>query len=940
MHVKSVFFACLLICCYLTPVQSQQKADLDWPAVHPETLPWTRWWWLGNAVDTPSLAYNLQALHQAGIGGVEITPIYGTKGFEQRFIPFLSPQWMHMLGYTIREGKRLGVTVDMNTGTGWPFGGPGIKPEDAAGKVYFKELTLQRGQQLQELIRYDPPLRSQPTEQPSRQPPPPAVLQALMAYGPQGRILNITDKVSKDGRLQWTAPAGTWQLIALFNGKTGQKVKRASPGGEGWVMDHFSKQVVSGYLQGFTNAFKQTGTPAPHAFFNDSYEVFGADWSADLLREFAKRRGYRLEDYLPAFLGHGNQDTVRRVVNDYRETLSDMLLENFTHNWTSWAHTMGSTTRNQAHGSPANLLDLYAAVDVPECESFGTTHFNIPGLRIDSNEIRHTEANPLMLKFAASAAHITGKKFASAETFTWLTEHFKTALSQCKPELDNMLLSGVNHVLFHGTPYSPKDAPWPGWLFYASVEFSPYNTFWPYMPAFTGYITRVQSFLQDGMPDNHVLLYWPVSDIWQSPMSDPYYQFVIGKTGEWMNPFPFYTAANALVNNGYDVDFISDRLLQQATANNGNIRTAANADYLTIVVPACKFIPLPTMQHLVKLAKEGATVVFLEHLPEDVPGLQQLTTRQQALAQLKKSLGNISFANKTTSFGQGKIIGAADANTAMPLTRVHPETMAQQGLRYIRRRYTNGNYYFIANQQPQAFDGWVALSAQAKGATLFDAYKGINGIGRSRQKDGRMEVYLQLQPGESIIVKTNRDQAPQGQSWSYWQAAGEPQPLNGKWQLAFTAGEPAISKTFTLDQPSSWTLLPDSAAKIYAGAGRYRISFDKPAAAADDWLLDLGTVREAARVTLNGHTLDTLWALPFRTRIGQYLQAGKNVLEVEVVNLPANRIADYDRKGKEWRIFYEINFVNVFYKPFSAADWAPVPSGLLGPVRLTPLKKG
>jgi hypothetical protein len=447
MYRKGLLTGCLLI------VTLMAKSQLSWPRITKEAQPWTRWWWLGNAVDSANLSYSLQQFRQAGIGGVEITPIYGTRGFEKQFIHFLSPQWMHMLGYTISEGRRLGITVDMNTGTGWPFGGPGIPLKDAAGKVYFREFTLQGGESLKEAVRYEGR-----TQQP-------APLQALMAYGPGNQKLNLTNKVDGQGTLRWTAPAGKWQLVALFNGKTGQKVKRASPGGEGWVMDHFSKPVVSEYLQGFTKAFTQTHTLAPHAFFNDSYEVFGADWSADLLQEFAKRRGYRLEDYLPAFLGQGDPDTVRRVVNDYRVTQSDMLLENFTHNWVNWAHQMGSTTRNQAHGSPANLLDLYAAVDVPECESFGTTHFDIPGLRVDSNEIRHTESNPMMLRFAASAAHVKGKKYVSAESFTWLTEHFKTALSQCKPELDNLLLSGVNHVLFHGTPYSPKEdvpcaVPW------------------------------------------------------------------------------------------------------------------------------------------------------------------------------------------------------------------------------------------------------------------------------------------------------------------------------------------------------------------------------------------------------------------------------------------------------------------------------------------------
>ena len=276
----------------------------------------------------------------------------------------------------------------------------------------------------------------------------------------------------------------------------------------------------------------------------------------------------------------------------------------------------------------------------------------------------------------------------------------------------------------------------------------------------------------------------------------------------------------------------------------------------------------------------------------------------------------------------------------MPLVNVPQERMSAGGLRYTRRRHTSGYYYFIANQQAHAIDGWVPLGTNAIGAALFDAYTGNSGIARIRQQDGHTEVYLQLQPDESIILKTDTLYSLRGPAWNYWQPASQPQPLNGKWELAFTAGQPAIAKTFTLDSLHSWTLLPDSAAKIYAGAARYRISFDKPAADAADWLLDLGSVRESARVILNGHTLDTLWALPFRTRIGQYLEPGKNVLEVEVVNLPANRIADYDRRGKEWRIFYEINFVNVFYQPFSAAGWAPVPSGLLGPVSLTPLRKG
>jgi hypothetical protein len=531
----------------------------------------------------------------------------------------------------------------------------------------------------------------------------------------------------------------------------------------------------------------------------------------------------------------------------------------------------------------------------------------------------------MMLRFAASAAHVTGKQYVSAESFTWLTEHFKTALSQCKPELDNLLLSGVNHVLFHGTPYSPKDAPWPGWLFYASVEFAPANTFWRYMPAFCGYITRAQSFLQDGKADNNVLLYWPVYDVWQSPMENQYYQFVIGKTSEWMKPFPFYDAATALVNKGYGVDFISDRQLLQTKATNGKIYTTGN-QYKTIIVPACKYIPLETMQQLVDLSKAGATVIFLERLPGDVPGLRQLKQRRQALEQLKQS-------------AKGRIVMANTVEEAMSLAKVSREPMVDQGLRYIRRRHGAGYYYFIANQQAEDTDGWLPLGTAARSAALFDAYTGKSGIAHIRQQQGHTEVYVQLKAGESVIIKTDTTRELQGAAWAYRQAAGTPQTISGKWELSFTDGVPAIDRSFTLDNLHSWTELPDSAAKVYAGAGRYRISFDKPSVTADDWQLDLGTVRESAVVRLNGRVVDTLWALPFSTRVGEFLKEGKNELEVEVINLPANRIADYDRKGKEWQIFYEINFVNVFYKPFSAKDWAPVASGLLGPVRLVPLKK-
>jgi hypothetical protein len=164
------------------------------------------------------------------------------------------------------------------------------------------------------------------------------------------------------------------------------------------------------------------------------------------------------------------------VVADYCETISDLLYDQFTVNWVNKSHEMGILTRNQAHGSPGNLLDLYALADIPETESFGASGFPIPGLRQDPDyeEKRFGRPNPLTMKFASSAANITGRKLVSSESTTWLGDHFKVALSQIKPQIDELFVSGINHVFFHGTTYSPKEKPFPGRLFYASTNYGPF----------------------------------------------------------------------------------------------------------------------------------------------------------------------------------------------------------------------------------------------------------------------------------------------------------------------------------------------------------------------------------------------------------------------------------------------------------------------------------
>ena len=468
----------------------------SWPAGQC-AKPGSRWWWMGSAVDRENLRVNMREYASRGIGALEITPIYGVRGNEANNIEFLSPQWMEMLRFVEEEGERLGIQIDMNFGTGWPFGGPATPLDEASCKVTWKADTIDVSTKRRH-ISLDVRIPGQDERY--------STLQRVLAYpivpngGWHGKYLNLTALV-KDGTLDWNPRRGCWLVISQYCTRTLSDVKRAAPGGEGLVIDHFDSVAVAHYIQRFEEAFESSGVPYPDTFFNDSYEVYEADWTPRLYEEFLARRGYALEERLPELLT-GMGDKAAKVLADYRETLSDLIYEYFTSQWVNWAHGKGVRVRNQAHGSPGNLLDLYGAVDIPEIEGFGLSEFGIRGLRTDPGKTRRNFSDLSMLKYASSAAHTGGKPLTSCETFTWLTEHFRTSLSQFKPDLDLIFCAGINRVFFHGTCYSPVDDPWPGWKFYASVDFSPTNSLWRDAPFFTEYLERCQSFLQWGEPDN------------------------------------------------------------------------------------------------------------------------------------------------------------------------------------------------------------------------------------------------------------------------------------------------------------------------------------------------------------------------------------------------------------------------------------------------------
>ena len=853
-------------------------AAQQWPTVNPEAKPGSRWWWLGSAVDKENLQWNMQEYAKHGIGALEITPLYGVQGNDQNNIPYLSDKWMEMLRYTQEQGRQNGIEIDMATGTGWPFGGPWVPLEESACRAVFVEQSF-IGDKVENLD-----LR--PTEERDRKN---AVFHKAMLFGHNGSVKDVTDCM-KDGILNWKATKEDSKLLGGKNGsktvvvlyiKYGvMKVKRAAPGGEGLVIDHFDRKAVANYLKHIEDAFERTHTPYPHTFFNDSYEVADATWTPTLFEEFYKRRGYRLEDHLLAFT-HGDV----KLVSDYRETLSDLLLENFTQQWTAWAHSHGAITRNQAHGSPANLIDCYAAVDIPEIEGFGLSDFGIKGLRQDPGKTRKNDSDYSMFKYAPSAAHICGKPYTSSETFTWLTEHFRTSLSQLKPDIDLMFCAGVNRMFFHGTCYSPKDDPWPGWKFYASIDMSPTNSIWRDAPEFMKYVERCQSFLQWGQPDNDFLVYLPIRDMWKKNPDKLLMQFSIHAMGK-LAP-EFIQTILDIDKAGFDCDYISERLLMGCKMVNGSIETAAGTRYKALIIPGSGDMPEQVKAHIEAMKAQGAKIIY------------------------------------------GTDVNAMNA-------AAKPETMKTKfGLKAIRRKNPTGYHYFIANLTPNDVYENIIPGVEFKDAMWFDP---LTGQRYAAYIDGR-EIDVQLRSGQSMILQTFNQKLPVAEALPVYcdtTAVEMDVELNGPWKLSFIEEAPKVNQTFTLDKVQTWESLSDET-RVTMGTGVYETTVKlkkKDLKDATAWKIDLGDVRESARVYINGQYLGCAWSVPYVLDCKNTLKKGKNTIRIEVTNLPANRIADLDRKGVKWRKMEEINVVDINYKKTLYDTWEPMPSGLNSQVKL------
>ena len=814
-----------------------------------------RWWWFGSAVTKPELERELRAMKAGGIGGVEVQPVYPlalddpANGF--RNLPYLSDEFLEALRFAAQKARDLGLRMDITLGSGWPYGGPHVPITESAGRLRCDHVPV--------------PVNARSVALPSLE----TGEKLLAAFLARGDARNFSadgiEQIQRLGpdRLQLPADlAGPHVVLFFIASRTGQQVKRAAVHAEGLVLDHYDRAAIEHHLHVVGDRLLQAfGPNPPYAVFSDSLEVYGSDWTTDLLAEFQKRRGYDLTPFLPALVGDIGEKTAG-IRHDWGETLTELAEERYLTPIREWAQRHGTRFRSQTYGIPPVILSSNALVDLPEGEgaqwrSFSTT------------------------RWATSASHLYSRPVTSSETWTWLhSPAFRATPLDMKAEADLHFLQGVNQLVGHGWPYSPPGAGEPGWRFYAAAVFNDHNPWWIAMPEITSYLQRVSFLLRQGKPANDVALYLPTEDAWSG--------FTAGKDS--VNQALATMLPSGLIpqilDAGYNFDFIDDRAIDHT-----------GVPYPVLVLPAVTRMPAATSRKIEEFKHRGGIVMDAAHILQ----LPRLYTPD--------------FATGNPAIG------------------------------FIHRKTDNADIYFVVNTSNQPVRGQARARVKNQQAEWWDPFTG------RVSPAGSNPIELDLQPYESRVLVFSGNFAARPAEPA--ERRRDVLDLSTGWTVTF----PGSARPVAMASLRSWT--DEENTKFFSGQAIYAKALNVPESLLqrdEKLMLDFGTgtpieprassapgmrawlespVREAAQVYINDRAAGAVWHPPYELDVTRFLHAGENSIRVVVGNLAINELAG--QSPPDYKLL-NLRFGERFV-PQDMQDLRPLPSGLLGPVRLRVLEK-
>ena len=873
-----------------------------------------RWWWFGSAVAKPELEREMRLMKEGGIGGFEVQPVYPLALDDPktgiRNLPFLSAEFLEALRFTSETARKLGLRMDLTLGSGWPYGGPQVPVAQAAGRLRSERVRVEGGAR-----RVAVPDTGGGE----------ALLAVFAAPVQNDRIvaekLRQINARPEDGVLALPAGLeGPHEILFFISSRTGQQVKRPAVGAEGFVVDHYDRSATQAYLSAVGDPMmKALGSYPPYAIFCDSLEVYQSDWTGDLMDEFRKRRGYDLTPYLPALVTDIGEKTAD-IRHDWGRTLTELLNDRFLAPMREWSRRNRTLFRVQAYGVPPATVSSYAHADLPEGEG---------------SQWKVLRAS----RWASSGSHIFGRPVTSSETWTWLhSPSFRATPLDVKAEADRHFLQGINQLIGHGWPYTAEGVAYPGWRFYASGVFNEKNPWWLVMPDLALYLQRTSFLMRAGRPANDVALYLPDSDAWG--------QFSNGRVellqilGQRLGP----NVVARVLEAGFNLDFFDDGAIEQVgRVDKGALALGGNR-YPIVVLPNVERIPLRTLQTLEEFARAGGTLIATRRLPALAPGMMASAADRAEVREISRRLFEAPGA-------PGRFVEDEDRGLAEALAaRLRPDVSlapAAPEIGFVHRSAGSAEIYFLANTGNLRRGVKATFRVEGMQPELWDPFTGrTSPVEVLTGPQGGTTVALDFAPYGSQVLVFSKRTLPRP---AVAKAAGPPAlDLSGGWTVTFGPNGQRV----TMEQLRSWTESEDT--RFFSGLVTYEKTFGAPEEMLQAGLevrLDFGEgkpvtetgrgtgmqawldppVAEAAVVYVNDRRAGSVWCPPYSVEVTGLLRRGENRVRIVVANTAINHMAG--RRLPDYRL------LNLRYtERFQAQDMdrvKPVPSGLLGPVRLT-----
>jgi hypothetical protein len=889
-----------------------------------------RWWWYGPAVTKKEIEREMRMMKEGGIGGFEVQVTYPLSPDDQsagiKNLPYLSDEFIDALRFTSEKAHELGMRMDLTLGSGWPYGGPQVPINQAAGKLRYEHVKVNAttGRVKVPYIGNGEKLVA-------------VFLATARDQGFASESLRTLHDI-KDGWVQLDAGVPDASEVLFFiSSRTGMQVKRPAVGAEGFVLDHLDHAAIDNYLKKVGDRLMTAfGAHPPHAIFCDSLEVYGNDWTGNIMEEFEKRRGYDLMPYLPALVGDIGPKTAN-IRHDWGMTLTELLNEHFLGPMRDWSKRNHVLFRIQDYGVPAATLASNAYADLPEGE--GAAWRNLSATR-----------------WASSASHLYGHQITSSETWTWLhSPVFRATPLDMKAEADRHFLQGINQLIGHGWPYTPEGVEYPGWRFYAAGVWDEKNPWWIVMPDVARYLQRLSFLLRQGEPANDVALYLPNHDAWAHfTASTPSMPGAPGTPGSvhMIDELRLRLGANVipeLLDSGYNFDFFDDETLKQVGKVENGALVLGGHKYKAVVLPDVGRIPLETYVKLQEFARGGGVLVATHRTPLETPGFKATAADHEKILAISKAVFKDPSAPGHFVEDDTKL-GSSLANLLHPDVTLSPAT---PDIGFIHRRTADAEIYFLANTG----NGKQNVDATFRVADLqpewWDPLTGTVTPAPIKGRPSRdTTVSLSLEPYGSCVLIFSK-QSPGTEAGLPKAVAGRAVDLSVGWHVSFGAN----GKTLEMDKLSSWT--DDEAFKYFSGTAVYEKEMSMPLGF-DDLTQNTARlmfgegqalpvqqsrsgmqtwfdppIREAAVIYVNDQRAGSLWCPPYSLDVTNLMKPGQNKLRIVVANTALNYMAGHSLPD------YRLLSLR-FGERFQAQDMDKIqalPSGLLGPVRLLAMRK-